>query len=317
MSTVATVCGRGGENVVSTIRESKRDRAFVIACYVYLAISAVLVLYPLIYIVSASISDPKLVGSGEMWLLPKGVTFEGYARVFQYDAVWQGYLNTIIYTIVGTSINLFVTIPAAYALSRNDLAGRNIIMMFFLFTMFFSGGLIPTYLLVRNLGMIDTMWALILPVSASVWNIIVSRTFFQSTIPKELYEASEIDGSSVFRQFFSIVLPLSAPIITVMALFYGITHWNSYFSALIYLNESSKFPLQMVLRQMIVLQEISTEAMGIGVSGDAAAALEKKAEIASMMKYSVIIVSTLPIIMVYPFLQRFFVQGMMIGSVKG
>ncbi|MCU6713136.1 carbohydrate ABC transporter permease [Paenibacillus sp. J5C_2022] len=303
--------------MTSSIKETKSDRLFVLSCYLYLLVALMIVIYPLIYIISASVSDPKYVGSGEMWLYPMGITFDGYSRVLQNAEIWGGYSNTILYTAVGTLVNLAVTLPAAYALSRQDLAGRGLVMGLILFTMFFSGGLVPTYLLVKDLHMIDTMWALILPSAATVWNIIVSRTFFQSTIPRELQEASEIDGCSDFRLFISIVLPLSAPIITVMALFYGITHWNSYFSALIYLNDADKFPLQMVLRKILVLQELSAESMGIGVSGDSAAAMEKKAEIASLMKYSVIIVSTLPVVIVYPFLQRFFVQGVMIGSVKG
>jgi len=303
--------------MVSAIKESKSDKIFLGIVYFFLTVALVVVLYPLIYMVSASISTPKFVASGEMWLLPKGLTLDGYHLVLQNVKIWIGYRNTIFYTLLGTSINLIVTLPAAYALSRTDFIGRQFFMLMFLFTMFFSGGLVPSYLLVKELGLVNSMWALILPVSASVWNIIVARTFFHSTIPKELQEAAHIDGCTNMRLFFRIVLPLSAPIIAVMALFYGVMHWNSYFSALIYLNDETKYPLQMVLRQILVLQEMTAETTGAAISGDIAAAMNNKAEIAALVKYAVIIVSTLPIIVVYPFLQRFFVQGVMIGSVKG
>lgn len=299
------------------VKETRGDKIFLACNYIYLIIALIIVLYPILYIVSASISDPKLVNSGEMWLFPKGFTLEGYIRVFENPKIWSGYGNTILYTTVGTIVNLLVTLPAAYALSRSDFVGRKFFMGMFLVTMFFSGGLIPSYLLVKNLGLIDSMWALILPGAASVWNIIVARTFFQSTMPRELQEAAYIDGCTNMRLFIKIVLPLSAPIIAVMALFYGVGHWNSYFSALIYLNDEAKYPLQMILRQILVLQEMSAETTGAAVSSSVAAAMNNKAEIASLIKYSVIIVSTLPIVAVYPFLQRYFVQGVMIGSVKG
>ncbi|GGJ07006.1 carbohydrate ABC transporter permease [Paenibacillus hunanensis] len=303
--------------MAAVIKESRSDRIFLLLNYVYLAIALICVLYPLVYIVSASISSPTYVNSGEMWLFPKGITFEGYQRVFENQSIWQGYANTILYTVVGTLVNLLVTIPAAYALSRSDFVGRGFFMAMFLVTMFFSGGLIPTYLLVKNLGLVNTMWALILPGAASVWNIIVARTFFQSTIPKELQEAAHIDGCTNLRLFWKIVIPLSAPIIAVMALFYGVGHWNSYFNALVYLNDESKYPLQMVLRQILVLQEMTGSGIGAATSGEAAMAMNQRADSAALLKYAVIIVSTLPIIAVYPFLQRYFVQGVMIGSVKG
>lgn len=303
--------------MASAVKETRADKVFVLCNYIYLILAFIVVAYPIIYIISASISDPKLVNSGEMWLFPKGITFEGYARVFDNAKIWSGYKNTIIYTAVGTLVNLIVTLPAAYALSRKDFVGRNFFMAMFMVTMFFGGGLVPGYLLVKNLGLINSMWALILPGAASVWNIIVARTFFQSTIPNELQEAAQIDGCTNMRLFIKIVLPLSAPIIAVMALFYGVGHWNSYFGALIYLNEEAKYPLQMILRQILVLQEMSAETTGAAVNSSVAAALNNKAEVASLIKYAVIIVSTLPVIIVYPFLQRYFVQGVMIGSVKG
>lgn len=302
--------------MISAVKETGRDKVFVICNYIYVFLAFLIVAYPLVYIISASISDPKLVGSGEMWLWPKGITFEGYKRVFENESIWIGYGNTILYTVVGTLINLFVTLPAAYALSRKDFVGRNFFMGMFMVTMFFGGGLVPTYLLVKELGMINTMWALVIPSAASIWNIIVSRTFFQSSIPRELQEAAQIDGCTNMRLFIKIILPLSMPIIAVMGLFYGVGNWNSYFSALIYLNDADKYPLQLVLRQILVLQEMSAQGGG-SMDASSAAALNNKAEIAALVKYAVIIVATVPIIAIYPFLQRYFVQGVMIGSVKG
>ncbi|UQZ33572.1 sugar ABC transporter permease [Paenibacillus sp. PK3_47] len=303
--------------MVTAMKESRGDKLFLISTYIYLCLALVVVLYPLIYILSASISSPQDVNSGAMWLFPKNVTLDGYKLVFENPKIWNGYLNTIIYTVLGTLLNLAVTLPASYALSRSDFVGRNLFMGIILFTMFFSGGLVPTYLLVKNLGLINSMGALILPVAASVWNIVVARTFFQTTIPKELQEAAHIDGCTNLKLFIRIILPLSAPIVAVMALFYGVGHWNSYFPSLIYLNDEAKYPLQMVLRQILVLQEMSAETTGAAINGEVAVAMNNKAETASLIKYGVIVVSTLPIVAVYPFLQRYFVQGVMIGSVKG
>ncbi|WP_405152624.1 carbohydrate ABC transporter permease [Paenibacillus sp. FSL K6-0108] len=303
--------------MVTAMKESRGDKLFLISTYIYLCLALLVILYPLIYILSASISSPQDVNSGAMWLFPKNVTLDGYKLVFENPKIWNGYWNTIIYTVVGTLVNLAVTLPASYALSRSDFVGRQLFMGLILFTMFFSGGLVPTYLLVKNLGLINSMWALILPVAASVWNIVVARTFFQTTIPKELQEAAHIDGCTNLKLFIRIILPLSAPIVAVMALFYGVSHWNSYFPSLIYLNDEAKYPLQMVLRQILVLQEMSAETTGASMNGEVAIAMNNKAETASLIKYGVIVVSTLPIVAVYPFLQRYFVQGVMIGSVKG
>nr|WP_054950444.1 carbohydrate ABC transporter permease [Numidum massiliense] len=301
---------------MEAVRESRSDRLFKIANYTFLTVVLAIVLYPLIYVVSASISNPAFVNSGQMWLFPKDIMWEGYVRVFENKQIWIGYRNTIFYTLLGTTINLLVTIPAAYALSRRDLVGRNWIMGMFVFTMFFSGGLIPTYLLVKNMGMVNTIWAMVLPNAAAVWNIIICRTFFQSTIPRELEEAATIDGCSTVKMFLKIILPLSKPIIVVMALFYGVGHWNSYFNALIYLSDQNLYPLQLVLRQILVLQQMDAETTG-GAVGAVATAMANKAEIAAIIKYAVMIVSTLPVIIVYPFLQRYFVKGVMIGSIKG
>ncbi len=299
----------------SAIKETNKDKVFKAFIFLFLTTALMIVLYPLIYIISASISNPAAVNSGEMWLLPKDITFEGYQMIFQNDAIWRGYLNTIFYTAFGTLINLAVTIPAAYALSRKDFFGRNFFTGMFVLTMFFSGGLIPTYLVVKSLGLIDTVWAMVLPNAAAVWNIVIARVFFQSSIPKGLEEAAIIDGASNFKMFMKIILPLSAPIIAVMALFYGVGHWNGYFNALIYLSDKDMYPLQLVLREILVLQEMASQSANM--SGSMAEALHSKQQLAAIIKYGVMIVSTLPVIIVYPFLQRFFVKGVMIGSLKG
>lgn len=299
----------------SSIHETRTDKIFKAFVYIFLTGALVIVLYPLIYIVSASISNPSDVNTGEMWLFPKGITFEGYRLIFENGDIWRGYLNTIFYTALGTFINLAVTIPAAYALARKDFVGRNLLMGMFVLTMFFSGGLIPTYLVVKNLGLIDTIWAMVLPNAAAVWNIVIARVFFQTSIPKELEEAAIIDGASNFKMFVKIILPLSAPIIAVMALFYGVGHWNGYFNALIYLSDKEMFPLQLVLREILVLQEMSSQSTNL--TGTMAEAMHSKQQLAAVIKYGVMIVSTLPIIIVYPFLQRYFVKGVMIGSLKG
>ena len=299
------------------VKDTLADKVFLKINYIFLILSLLIVLYPLIYIISASISDPNLVNSGEMWLFPKGVTWEGYQTILNNDSIWRGYGNTIFYTTLGTLINLIVTLPCAYALSRKDLYGRNVFMTFLLITMFVSGGLIPGYLLVKNLGMLNTVWALVLPGAVSVYNLIVTRTFFETTIPREMEEAAIIDGCSDFKMFTKIILPLSMPIIAVMALFYGVGHWNSYFSALIYLSDKTKYPLQMVLREILVLQDMSSNSINGNMSSDMAAMMHSKQQLAQVIKYGVMIVSTLPVIIIYPFLQKYFVKGMMIGSVKG
>ncbi|THF79069.1 carbohydrate ABC transporter permease [Cohnella fermenti] len=297
------------------IRHTFGDRVFQAMNSGFLALLSIVVLYPLLYIISASISDPTYVNSGQMWLWPKGLTFEGYERVFRNPDIWRGYFNSAFYTVAGVLINLAVTLPCAYALARTGLPGRKPIALFIIFTMFFSGGLIPNYLLVKDLGMVNTYWALLLPAAASAINIIVSRTFFQSNISREMEEAAAIDGCSDFRMFFVIVLPLSKALIAVMALFYGVGHWNQYFGALIYLSDRDMFPLQLFLREILVQQEIASQMLMNG--GDVEVLMAEQTRIAELIKYAVMIVAALPLIVVYPFVQRHFVQGVMIGSVKG
>jgi putative aldouronate transport system permease protein len=295
-------------------RETYSDRLFVVANTGFLLFLLAIVIYPLVYVVSASISDPIAVNSGEMWLWPHNITFEGYERVFQNSEIWMGYRNTVIITVMGVAIHLAILLPCAYALSRSDLAGRTFIMMMFLFTMFFSGGLIPTFLVVKQLGMVNTLWALVVPNAVGVWGIIVARTFFQMNVPKELQEASQMDGCSDFGLFFRIVLPLSAPIIAVLALFNAVGHWNQYFNALIYLNNRDIFPLQLILREILVQQQMSAQMM---MQGDDLELLAQQARIADIIKYAVMIVSSLPLLVAYPFVQKYFVKGVLIGSIKG
>lgn len=295
---------------MTRLRETKTDRAFNVFNYVFLAIVAFLVIYPLIFVFSASLSNPQNVISGDMWLWPKEFTLDAYEKVFQNEDIINGFINTLKYTVFGTILNVVMTILAAYPLSRRDLKGRGFIMAFIVFTIFFSGGLIPTYLLIRDLGMLNTFWVMIIPNAVAVWNIIIMRTFFQS-IPHELEESAMIDGAGNFRILWSVVLPLSLPVIAVMVLFYSVGHWNSYFQALIYLQDQEKFPLQLILRQILIQGQ--TDDM-IKATSESFLAQQLSVE---GLKYAVLIVANLPMLMLYPFLQRYFVKGVMIGSLKG
>ncbi|OUS77266.1 sugar ABC transporter permease [Paenibacillus sp. MY03] len=277
-----------------------------------------LIAYPLLFILSASVSDPVAVGSGQMWLWPVRPTLAGYERIFENSLIWLGYRNTIMYTVVGTLLHLLLLLPCAYALSRKEVAGKKPIVWMILFTMLFNGGLIPTYLVIKALGMLDTIWAIVIPNAVGAWAMLVAHAFFKQSIPDELVEASKVDGASDFSIFVRVALPLSAPIIAVMALFHAVGLWNQYFNALIYLSDNQRFPLQLILRQILIVNEIG--------SGDPQAMMDQTGEVRSMLdkvkmaeliKYGVMIVSSLPLLIVYPFLQRFFVKGVLIGSIKG
>jgi len=269
------------------------------------------VLYPLIFVLSASFSNPLYVLKGEVLLWPKDFTLEAYQKVFENKGIISGFVNTFKYTTIGTTINVILTIMAAYPLSRKDFYGRNVIMALFVFTIFFSGGLIPTYLLIQNLGMIDTLWVMVIPNAVAVWNIIIMRTFFQSTIPDELRESAMLDGCGNIGILTKIVLPLSLPVIAVMVLFYAVGHWNSYFQALIYLQSRENFPLQLILREILIQGQTDDLVQGTEES------LIKQQLSVEGIKYAVLIVSTIPMLVLYPFLQRYFVKGIMIGSIKG
>ncbi|MCM3727394.1 carbohydrate ABC transporter permease [Neobacillus cucumis] len=291
--------------------KSKEDKIFDVVNTIFLSLICLAVLYPLYFVIIASISNPNMVYNGEVWLFPKEITFEGYKRIFSDPKIWLGYKNTVVYTVVGTVIQVSLTLMAAYALSRKDFYGKGFFMMVILFTMFFNGGLIPTYLVVKDLGMLNTIWAMILPKAVAVWNLIVARSFFEENIPNELLEAGKIDGCSNTKFFLKVVLPLSKPIIAVMVLFYAVGQWNSYFDALIYLNDESLYPLQLILRNILTQNQLSIKMLS---DLDNLAAQQQVGEI---IKYGIIIVGALPLLIVYPFVQRHFVKGVLIGGVKG
>ena len=277
--------------------------------YVFAVLFLIVLIYPLYFIVIASFSDPSAVAGGQVWLYPKGFTLDGYRELLKHDRIWIGYRNTILYTAVGTAIGLAVNIGAAYALSRKDLVGRKFFSLYFIFTMFFSGGLIPTFLTIRDFQLYDTFLVMVLPFSVVVYNVIVARTFFQSSIPGDLWEAAQIDGCGNLRYFFQVVLPLSKAIIAVLGLWIAVGYWNSYFNALIYLKDPNLHPLQLILRNILITNQMQS---GLG-SGEAA---QIALRLANMMRYSVIIVATVPILCLYPFVQKYFNQGVMIGAVK-
>lgn len=292
------------------LKQSTGDRIFDVFNHIILSFVILLVLYPLVYVASSSISDPMAVMQGKVWLWPVGLNFGAYAKVFENQDILNGYINTIFYTAAGTTLNLLMTIAGAYPLSRKNFRGRNVIMMFITFTMFFNGGLIPTYMLVKQLGLVDNFFVMILPGAVSVYNLIIMRTYFMNSIPNELYESAQIDGCANIKMLIKIVLPLSKPIIAVMLLFYGVGHWNTFFNALIYLSDHKKYPLQLILREILVQTQMSSMVdNGMEVS-------QQQLYIESI-KYSVIIVSSLPVLIVYPFIQKHFVKGVMIGAIKG
>ncbi|WP_145945522.1 carbohydrate ABC transporter permease [Paenibacillus sp. Y412MC10] len=295
----------------SIMKEARADQWFTLLNYAVLSIILIVVLYPLVFVVSASFSSSTAVLSGRVWLWPVEPTLEGYRAVFKNAMVVKGFLNTMFYTVAGTGINLVFSVMAAYPLSRKDFRGRNGFMLLFVFTMMFSGGLIPSYLLVKDLGMIDTVWAMLLPTALSVWNVIIMRTYFQTTIPDELLEASQLDGCSDLRFLLRIVLPLSGPILAVIALFYAVGHWNQYFNAMIYLKRAELYPLQLVLRDILVQNEVNIDMLGDAKTAAARQGLRE------LLKYSLIVVTSFPLLVVYPFVQKFFVKGVMIGSLKG
>ena len=293
------------------IKDSREDRIFRIIVLVIVSFLFLVVLYPLVYVTSASFSSPAAINSGRVLLWPVELSLEGYKAVFSNKMIGVGYLNSVFYAVVGTSINLFLTLITAYALACSRLPGRKAIMILFTFTMLFGGGMIPNYILIRNLGMINTRWALLLPGAIGVFNMIITRTFIINSIPAELQEAAEIDGCSDIQYFWYCILPLSKAVIAVITLYYAVDHWNSYFNAFLYLNDRSLVPLQIVLRDILISNTIDPNVL---VDETLMAA---KLGLADLLKYSLIIVSSLPVMMIYPFIQKYFIQGVMIGSIKG
>lgn len=289
-------------------RKCRQDQIFM-ACNLLVALLFLIIcLYPLYFILIASFSNPGLVASGKVWLFPKGITLDGYQMMLGKSEIWTGYGNTIAYTLVGTCINLILTVSAGYALSRKSLPFRRILNLFFLFPMFISGGLIPTYLMMNSLHLINTFAVMVLMGGVNVWNFIICRTFFENNIPSEILDAAKIDGSSELGFYLRIALPLSKAILAVMTLFFAVEHWNGYYNALVYLRSESKYPLQLVLRNLLLTTQLSPETSDSG--------MEQLLNLQSM-KYGVIVVASAPVLILYPFIQKYFVKGVMVGAVKG
>lgn len=301
------------KNKKNRIKVSGGDKVYLFLVYLFLFAFIICIFYPLIYVVSCSFSSPEALVQGRVIFLPVDPGLQGYQAVFNNAAVWRGYLNTIIYTTAGTLIGTTVTLIAAYVLSRREFPMRKFLTTFFMITMFISGGTIPMYLWLKNLHMRDTIWAIILPGAVSVWLLIIGKTFIRSSIPEELFEATSLDGGSYMQYFTKVVLPLSKPIIAVIALNFALGLWNSYYNALIYLNDAAKYPLQIVLRDILIQNSVDMVSM---VGTDVNSQMHKQ-YLSELLKYSLIIVSSAPLLIVYPFLQKYFIKGTMIGSVKG
>lgn len=276
---------------------------------VLLLITAI-ILYPLYFVLIASFSDPNLVNSGKVLFWPKGITWDGYERVFSYGRIWRAYLNTVIYLVLGTFISTIMTLSAGYALSRKDLKIRSFIMVLFTLTMFFNGGMIPRYLLVKNLGLTDTIWCMVLPNAVSIWNLIIARTFFSTNLPADLLEAAKMDGCNDLKYFFRIAVPLSSALTMVMILFYGVGIWNSYFDAMIFLKSQRLQPIQLILRDILLVNTTSNQMIS-DVSEQVA-----RQKAGELLKYVIIIISSVPLLIIYPFLQKYFESGIMVGAVK-
>jgi multiple sugar transport system permease protein/putative aldouronate transport system permease protein len=289
------------------------EKRFYIVNDLFLWLALLAVIYPLVYIVSASFSHPNAVSAGQVWLYPVRPSLRGYKAIFEYPSILVGYKNSIIYTVFGTSLNIVLTLAAAYPLARKNFWGRNAYMFVFVFTMFFNGGLIPTYILMSKLGLVNTRLIMILWPAINVYNVIITRTFIQSTISTDLIEAAQIDGMNDFGILVRIVIPLSKAIIAVIALFYAVQHWNSFFNALIYLSNRSLYPLQLVLRSILILNQIDSSALESMTIEE----IEAREGMAELLKYSLIIVASVPVLVIYPFVQKHFVKGVMIGSLKG
>lgn len=295
------------------IKEQGSDLVFTIVNYILISIVFLIVAYPLLYVISASFSSSTAIIQGRVKILPVDFTFEGYKAVFAYKAVISGYLNSIFYMVVGTVLNVACTIMIAYPLSRKDLRGRGIVVGMLIFTMMFNAGMIPNYLLNKSLHLIDTRWVMILPKALNVWNVMITVAFFKNTLPEELLEASKIDGCDDFTYIRKVVIPLSKAILAVITLYYAVDHWNSYFDAMLYVRKISLRPLQLVLRDILVENKVSMDMLG-SIDPEQ---LAVKENLATLLKYSLIIVSSAPLMVMYPFVQKHFVKGVMVGSVKG
>ena len=305
--------GQASERNRNHISRSYSDKIFDIVNLLVMLVLLVIFVWPLWFVVIASFSDPNEVWMGNVVLWPKGFTLVSYETLLEYKRIWVGYGNTLFYTVVGTLVNLVMTVCGAYPLSRKDFIPRHFFMFLFMLTMYFGGGLIPTYLVVSGLGLVDTRWAMIIPGAVSIYNIIITRTYFMNSIPPSLQEAATLDGANSFQYLMRVVLPLSKPIMAVIGLYYAVGHWNDFYTALIYLYKEELMPLQSFLRDMLM----STKLTLNNLSGLDTATVELKTHLAQTLKYSVIIVSTVPVLCIYPFIQKYFVKGVMVGSVKG
>jgi putative aldouronate transport system permease protein len=292
-------------------RERMADPLFNCFAIGLLVLAVVAILYPLYFIVIASVSEPAQILNGNVWLLPKGFTLEGYGRILSDPDILRGFGNSVLYTLVGTAISVVAILCAAYALSRKDLYGRTFFMLLFVITMFIDGGLIARYLVVRDLGMLNSMWAVVLPGAIGVWNLIIARAFFENNVPGELRDAAQLDGANDFRFFLRIVLPLSKPLIFLMIMIHLVANWNAFFDALIFLDDESRYPLQLVLRNVLIQSEV-TAAGGSGALDSYAAAQR----IGELIKYGMIVISTIPLLIVLPFMQKHFTKGALLGAVK-
>jgi ABC-type glycerol-3-phosphate transport system permease component len=291
------------------IRDSPGDRFFVFILTLISLGIFILVLYPLVFVVSSSFSSGDAVMYGRVVLWPVEFSLEGYHLVFNEESILSGFRNSLMYMGLGTTVNMVMTTLLAFPLSRRRMPGRNFIMFLVVFTMFFSGGLIPTFLIVNRLGMVDTVWAMVIPNAISTFNLIIMRTYFQNSIPEELFESAALDGCGNFRFLLRIALPLSKPILAVLVLYYAVGHWNSYFNALIYLRSSERISLQLALRNILLANQISSGSGGDGFG--------EMAKIGLTVKYAVIVVSSLPVVVLYPFIQKYFIKGIMVGAIKG
>ena len=297
------------------LKRTRGDVVYDTVIFIILTIIFLLVAYPLYFVIISSFSDPVAVAGGKVVLYPVGFTLDGYKEVFKTSTVVRGFLNSLFYTAVGVAVNLAVTIPTSYALSRKDFPLNRPITLFYIVTMFVGGGMMPTYLVVRDTGLLNSMWALILPGALGVYNMIVARTFFTTNIPGELMEAAKLDGCGNTKFFLYIVLPLSGAITAILFLYYGVGHWNSYFSALLYISDRKKWPLQMELRNILLQNSVNMSSRVL--TEQELAEKERLEALKEMMKYSLIIISSIPVLVIYPFVQKHFVKGVMIGSVKG
>lgn len=294
-------------------RESVTDRGFLIAIYVFLVFVGVVILFPLVYIVAASFSSASAVIGGHVWLWPVHPTLAGYLGLFNYSGLWLAYGNSILYTVAGTVLSVSLSVLAGWPLSRPRLYGKRLFTWMLLFAFLFSGGIIPLFLVVEKLGMLNTRWAVIVPGALSIFSIILARAFFQRTVPEELVDAAEVDGASQFTVLFRIVLPMSKPVLAVLALIFAVTQWNSYFYALIFLNSQSLYPLQLIIRQILVLNQLPPSTLATLSTQ----ALTDLRNFQTLVQYALVIVGSLPMLALYPFAQKYFVKGLHIGSLKG